>query len=600
MPLMKSLRKRSKTSPYYVVLNIPPEARHLFEGKKQVWRSTRSRNEIEAMGIGAPWIVEMKTRIAAAKAEVTGTTNSTEAAALVPKRRETVDPELVFSALARWRTAEVERHYIGAFNGSLPRARISQESLDQVRLLRTLEARQFVPFFAQRFADALTSQGVAMGQGHPALSLKPLRDEFYKRWTEVEQRRFEFIGGEFDSWRSVREEFLQQASSVPLPVVMPVVTPSPAKAPTTTSGMKLVDLFDRWVVSKSIDDTRRQRGYVTRLSEFLGDPDLSGVTSARLDEFKVALRRFPNTKRRLEEVPFLQVVEMFEAEEASAPAERRPTFRRLASKTIWNWFRTYNAMLQYAVDTEIVARNPAASVMPVLEKKPTVPRLTYDPADIAAIFARPLFQGCDAPRAYRKSVGAVLQKDAFYWLPVFCLWQGCRVEEVGAAMAADIKQEAGHWFLDLRHRTLKNEQSQRMLPLHPRIVGLGFIDYAQRQPPGGRLFPELPHDERPVLPKGAKRLASTRQFSKWWGRWCRANAPTTGQGFDHPHKVFHSFRHTFKRSIRGAGVSEEMSDLLTGHKGNDHAGRSYGQGVGLAVLANEIAKLTYPTFPDLP
>src|SRR3989338_8948136 len=133
MPLMKSLRKRSKTGPYYVVLNIPPVAQHLFDGKEQVWRSTGSRDEIEAMGIGAPWIVEMKTRIAAAKAGRSSYTTVVEAQVLAHRRREAVDPEQVFTALARWRTAEVERNYQDAFNGGLPQVLISQDSLDQVR-----------------------------------------------------------------------------------------------------------------------------------------------------------------------------------------------------------------------------------------------------------------------------------------------------------------------------------------------------------------------------------------------------------------------------------------------------------------------------------
>lgn len=606
MPLMKSLRKRTKTGPYYVVLNIPPVAQHLFDGKEQVWRSTRSRDEIEAMGIGAPWIVEMKSRIAAAKAAAT----STAGEVFAPRQREQVDPEQVFSALERWRTTEVERSYKGAFNGELPRALISQEALDQARLLRLLEGRQFIPFFEQTFADALVSQGVTIDQGHPALSLKPLREAFYKSWAEVEDWRFEFIRGDFERWRSVREEYLRRAGTAVLAVQKPLMAQvpvtqqqlpePPTSSATMATGKKLIDLFERWVESKSINDVDRQRGYVTRLSEFLGDPDISGVTSSRLDEFKVALRRFPNTKRPVSSISFAEVIEQFEAEEANAPANERPTYRRLVSKTIWNWFRTYNAMFQYAVDTEIVARNPVASVMPPLGKKPDAPRLIYDAEDIAAIFSKPLFQGCSTASRNRTVAGGIVQKDAAYWLPIFSLWQGCRVEEVGAARTADIKREDGLWFLDLRHRKLKNEQSQRMLPLHPRIVGLGFIDYVERQPKGGWLFPELPHDERTELPPHAKRLASTRQFSKWWGRWCSANAASKGEGFDHPHKVFHSFRHTFKRSMREAGVSEEMSDLLTGHKGNDHAGRSYGQGVSLAALAREIAKLDYPTFPKLP
>ena len=37
-------------------------------------------------------------------------------------------------------------------------------------------------------------------------------------------------------------------------------------------------------------------------------------------------------------------------------------------------------------------------------------------------------------------------------------------------------------------------------------------------------------------------------------------------------KVFHSFRHTFKRMARDAGLSEEMHDALTGHTGEVSAG----------------------------
>jgi integrase len=597
MALMKYLRQRSKGGTYYVVMTIPTHARHLFGERKQVWISTRTKNEIDALRVGAPLVAEMKAKIGEAAKLPDVAADRLEEVSFSRRVRTPIHPEDAFAALARWRTAEIERHYEAAFNGSLPAWAVTEHWFEHTDRLSALKTGAFVPHFSERLSDALNSQGVVCDQNHPALRQIPIRREFAAMWAEIEERYCEFGRRDYKGWREARAALVGE---LPAPQLVASAPPTMIPQLETGSTLKLLDLFDRWATSKQIDDQKRQRGYVMRLSQFLGDADITAVTSGRLDDFKVQLRRFPNTKRPVEDIPFDEVIRMFEREEAAmAPGVRAP-FRRLGAKTIWNWFRTLNNMFRYAVDTELVTRNPVASVMPDLEKQPTAPRLIYDGDDIAAIFSKPLFQGCSAAKAYRDKPGSVIQRDSAYWLPIFCLWEGCRLEEIGAAMAADVKVQDGLPFLDLRYRELKNLQSQRMLPLHPKIIDLGFLDYARSQPKSGRLFPELAHDERPTLGPREKRKASTRLYSKWWGRWCSANAPVAGQGFDHPHKVFHSLRHTFKRTIREAGVHEELSDLLTGHQGNDHVGRAYGQGVSLAVLAREIAKVSYPTFPVLP
>jgi integrase len=72
---------------------------------------------------------------------------------------------------------------------------------------------------------------------------------------------------------------------------------------------------------------------------------------------------------------------------------------------------------------------------------------------------------------------------------------------------------------------------------------------------------------------------------------------------DHPAKTFHSFRHTFKRACREAGISEEIHHALTGHSGGG-VGRSYGRerrddgsldrGIPLHVLQSKINTVCYP------
>lgn len=58
--------------------------------------------------------------------------------------------------------------------------------------------------------------------------------------------------------------------------------------------------------------------------------------------------------------------------------------------------------------------------------------------------------------------------------------------------------------------------------------------------------------------------------------------------------MFHSFRHTFKRMARDAGVPEEFHDAITGHAGNGSVGKSYGKGVSLRPLLEAMAKIEPP------
>jgi integrase len=189
-------------------------------------------------------------------------------------------------------------------------------------------------------------------------------------------------------------------------------------------------------------------------------------------------------------------------------------------------------------------------------------------------------------RGYRTKPGDVVRQDASYWLPILALWTGARLEELGAAKLDAIANSKGIAYFDWRDRNdLKTPAARRVVPIHPKLIGLGFLKYveAQRKAGADRLFPELPHDDTDAE-------ASTRAWGKWWGLWSSAN------GFAERELTFHSFRHTFARACRGK-IDEEVRDLLMGHKGQGSSGRDYGSGADLKVLANAMAKVAYPTFP---
>ncbi len=174
--------------------------------------------------------------------------------------------------------------------------------------------------------------------------------------------------------------------------------------------------------------------------------------------------------------------------------------------------------------------------------------------------------------------------DAARWLPLLALFTGARLEELGTLRATDVQVDGDIDILDINTldegKRLKTKSSRRKVPIHAELVRLGFLVYVEarrKSGAGALLFPDLKADSKGVM---------TGNWSKWWGRYVRAN------GITDPRKVFHSFRHTFKTECRAVGMGREFHDAITGHSSGG-VGERYGERYPVPVLAREIAKVKY-------
>ena len=181
-------------------------------------------------------------------------------------------------------------------------------------------------------------------------------------------------------------------------------------------------------------------------------------------------------------------------------------------------------------------------------------------------------------------------RDAGRWIPLLALYQGCRVEELAQLLVSDIQCIDDVWCLVIDDmpgeqgaaKRLKNTASRRRLPIHPKVIEAGFLQYVQRIREQGaeRLFPDL-HPDR-----FGKRSAS---FSKAFMRYLRKELGVTDK-----RKVFHSFRHTFRDACREAGLDEEIADALMGHSNPQKMGRRYGGSFSVQRLLQAVQQISYP------
>lgn len=232
------------------------------------------------------------------------------------------------------------------------------------------------------------------------------------------------------------------------------------------------------------------------------------------------------------------------------------------------------ALFRFAVANKVMATNPAEGIKVSAKRRAGEKRLPYTNDEIARLLKHA--EGETA--AYRR------------WLPILLATTGARVGELAQLSAERVRVEDGVHVLRIEPAadggSLKNESSERTVPMHTVLVESGFIAFA-RSKTGPLFYGSMPR--RKVRTDGEGRHAS-KSVSNRLADWIR-----TLDGFDDPRKgPAHSTRHWFKSVAVRAGVADSVADYLQGHAAAGVAGR-YRHHDDIKSLAEAVAKIPIPT-----
>ncbi len=208
------------------------------------------------------------------------------------------------------------------------------------------------------------------------------------------------------------------------------------------------------------------------------------------------------------------------------------------------------------------------------EKARRKPRHPFTDAQLSTLFGSEWYR----PDSTRWRGKMATDLAARYWVPLVCMFHGNRVREVLQLVASDIAEQDGVPVIHFREemegeqaamlaagvvRSLKNDPSQRVVPLHPTLLALGFVEFIrQRRREAGAnamLFPSS-------LPEpGGKTPILGRAYEQAFLRHVR-DGLGFARGFGN-----HSFRHQLEDRIRDAQLPGQrwpagLAQAYTGRK----------------------------------
>lgn len=240
------------------------------------------------------------------------------------------------------------------------------------------------------------------------------------------------------------------------------------------------------------------------------------------------------------------------------------------------WLNAARTVFGHAVVNKKMKTNPFTGLR-VAYAEPVRNRdgLAFTEKEIAIILRATLANYGGLSRPYRA---------ARRWVAWLCAYSGARVQEITQLRAEDVTEIDGVWAIRIKPEagTQKKDRA-RTVPIHAHLIEQGFLEFVKSAGKGPLFFSAKAQVNQrasdPTNPKKSLAVKAREHLAKWI-RDIGVNDPELQPN--------HAWRHTFKLVAERAGITERISDEITGHA-QATVGRGYGKPT-LSDLANALER----------
>lgn len=350
--------------------------------------------------------------------------------------------------------------------------------------------------------------------------------------------------------------------------------PDVASARSAEGKLKLSDYFETIYAAVEGRTGSAQKGErnipgkrhsVRLFTEFLGDMPVCKISRPDLFSFHDMLIEYPDSRLLKGSVKKLSARDVLE-KVRDGDLQLDP----MSPKTVNKHLTNLAAILKFAERRAHIAKVDTSEVRAKVEAGDESGGRSFTTAELNRIFALPLFAGCAGEKVEGGlfKPGCVKIRDDRFWIPLVLLFTGARSSEIVGLRTDEVilDHDIPHIIIQPNDvRRLKNHHSKRMVPIHSRLIAMGFLEFvrAQKDALEVRLFPMA---EKTTYRDGVTGLARDRSVSsslimRQFNRTILDHAEARVDGGSTK-----CFRNTFEQESASRITSDEARQRLTGRR----------------------------------
>lgn len=291
----------------------------------------------------------------------------------------------------------------------------------------------------------------------------------------------------------------------------------------------------------------------------MGNTGIKDITRNSVKELRDKLLRLPANMFKKAEYIGMSVREILELKDV----------RPMSVSSVNKHLAWLSSVLKFSVREGYILANIAEGLQVKQDTRPDEERKVYENQELQNIVE---WIRWDAKHPER------------YWIPLIAMFSGMRINEICQLYTEDIKEMNGCWCIDINENTpdkkLKNKFSRRIIPVHPTLIGMGFLKYVE----------SLRHLGIPRLWMALKWREADgyyNAFGKWAQRFNKEHITKD------PGKVMYSLRHSFANTLKQQGAQESIIAELMGHSNPSITIGRYGKRYEMEKLFEAIKMLDY-------
>ena len=296
-------------------------------------------------------------------------------------------------------------------------------------------------------------------------------------------------------------------------------------------AVKVDDAFDEfvrqrvagWRSDSTAEDSYRV-SYYPIFKAVVGDVLTTQITKKHVNDFISVVLSLPANKTKIAAYKHISVLDF--------PKLKIPDNHKLSATSQGKYLSRIGMFLKWLRTndyTDVELALPLTNIK-LSKKQANDNRSIYTKGDLKKLFNSQTYKQGNHKKA------------SHFWVPLIGIYTGARLNEICQLGVDDIRQDnaTNRWVIDINadqnsdpHKSLKQPYHARLVPLHKKLIELGFLDFlkSQKKRKEKRLFPDLPYVSN------NNRYGDKLQ--RWFNRTYRKACDITTQNTS-----FHSLRHT--------------------------------------------------------